>query len=68
MEGIRLLADEAPRLPLSDCTMPEACNCRFQKYPDRRSGYDRRLMIGLRRGYGMLERRQQPLGRRATDV
>lgn len=35
-EGRRVLAAEAPRLPLSDCSQPHDCQCRFRKYTDRR--------------------------------
>ena len=44
-EGRRLLADEAPRLPLPDCDAAE-CNCHFVHYKDRRSGKDRRSPFG----------------------
>src|SRR5665213_2552618 len=40
--GKRLLAREAPRLPLRDCTMPKNCTCKFRKNADRRD-CDRRL-------------------------
>lgn len=36
VEGRRVLATEAPRLPLKDCSQPHACQCRFKKYSDRR--------------------------------
>ncbi len=44
-EGRRLLAVEAPKLPLPDCDAAE-CNCRFVHYKDRRSGKDRRSPFG----------------------
>ena len=44
-EGRRLLASEAPKLPLPDCDAAE-CNCRFVHYKDRRSGKDRRSPFG----------------------
>jgi hypothetical protein len=34
--GRRLLAAEAPLLPLRDCTMLTRCQCRYRKFPDRR--------------------------------
>jgi hypothetical protein len=38
----RYLLREAPHLPLADCSMPEACSCKYRKHADRRDG-DRRL-------------------------
>lgn len=35
-EGRRILATDAPRLPLPDCNQPHDCQCRFRKYTDRR--------------------------------
>lgn len=44
----RTLVDQAPRLPLPDCTQPEACECTFEKYADRRSKADGdRRVVGL---------------------
>jgi hypothetical protein len=40
--GIRYLQREAPRLPLTGCTMPMNCSCKFRKDSDRRDG-DRRM-------------------------
>ena len=44
-EGRRLLADEAPKLPLPDCDAAE-CRCHFVHYKDRRCGRDRRSPFG----------------------
>ena len=33
----RYLSAEAPRLPLADCTKPEACSCSYKHYADRRT-------------------------------
>lgn len=41
MTGRRLLANEAPRLPLSGCD-GRPCECRFAHHNDRRTGRDRR--------------------------
>jgi hypothetical protein len=43
--GKRSLFQDAPRLPLANCTMPTNCSCRFKKASDRRDG-DRR-QIGV---------------------
>jgi hypothetical protein len=34
----RYLARNAPRLPLSDCTNQDRCQCKYQRYSDRRAG------------------------------
>jgi hypothetical protein len=39
----RYLLRDAPRLPLSACTMPTGCSCKFKKVPDRRDE-DRRML------------------------
>jgi hypothetical protein len=33
----RYLSAEAPRLPLAECTKPEACSCSYKHYADRRA-------------------------------
>ena len=38
----RTISNQAPRLPLPDCSMPDRCRCRFAKHADRREGDDRR--------------------------
>lgn len=43
VEGQRFLCEEAPMLPLNDCSNPERCRCRYKHYDDRRED-DRRLM------------------------
>ena len=39
----RFLAKDAPALPLTGCTLPERCECRYLKHKDRRAG-ERRLV------------------------
>ena len=36
LEGVRILATDAPALPMPDCTMPAACRCRYKNRVDRR--------------------------------
>ena len=36
LEGLRILATDAPALPMQEYTMPAACRCRFKKHVDRR--------------------------------
>jgi len=69
LDGLRILASEAPRLPLPNCTMPEKCRCKFQKYSDRREDdQGRRLRYGLERSawYAGGQRRKSR-GRRNAD-
>lgn len=41
LDGRRFLSAAAPRLPLTECDVPE-CNCRFMHHADRRGKDDRR--------------------------
>jgi hypothetical protein len=41
LSGKRYLANEAPKLPLSDCNAA-TCTCQILPHSDRRAGYDRR--------------------------
>lgn len=67
--GRRLLAAEAPLLPLRDCTMLARCQCRYRKFPDRRDeGAERRSpqgSIGANWYGGQDQRRSR--GRRQDD-
>lgn len=69
LQGHRILSVQAPRLPLSDCTRPMECQCRFKKYADRRDDED-----GRRQGFGSArsiwysgEERRASRGRREND-
>lgn len=57
--GRRFLAAQAPRLPLPECTAPEACTCKYKHHSDRRGPPRRKEDItGLpRRNPGGPERR-----------
>ena len=64
----RFLARRAPTLPLPDCDRPERCTCRFQKYPERRTGSQRLEKVnGVGRWYPGLEKRLKK-GRRLVDL
>ena len=65
LAGERFLSRNAPPLPLPNCTMPEACACRFKKHIDRRH-HDRRAFGSEQRWYAGQNRRT-PGGRRASD-
>lgn len=61
----RFLAKDAPELPLTGCTMPERCDCRYLKHKDRRTG-ERRLVdfTFAANIYSGAERRRLRSGRR----
>jgi hypothetical protein len=69
IKGIRYLGNEAPKLPLRECSAPHACACHFQKHEDRRTGLDRRDLISTRfkRREWMGEEQRESSGRRLTD-
>ena len=69
VEGVRILAIDAPALPMPDCTMPASCRCRFKKHMDRRDDEQgRRFQYGQERGprYAAGQPRKSP-GRRDKD-
>ncbi len=45
LDGQRILANEAPRLPLPGCDIVD-CECSYVHYKDRRAGRDRRTPFG----------------------
>jgi hypothetical protein len=61
----RYLAQEAPRIPLPQCTKPLQCQCRLARFNDRRKT-DRRDALSFSRWYSGIERRGGP-GRRSSD-
>lgn len=73
LNGKRILTQDAPMLPLKNCSMQDRCACKFRKYADRRQeGTDRRALGGLRHSirsswYSGSERRDRS-GRRESDV
>lgn len=67
VQGQRFLARQAPQLPLSDCTRPSTCRCRYQKFVDRRSLQQRSPYNNLMAlSYASHEKRRNR-GRRAGD-
>jgi len=69
LEGVRILAEHAPRLPMPNCTMPNTCRCRFKKFIDRRDDEQgRRFRFGSERAtwYAGGQRRKSR-GRRTAD-
>jgi hypothetical protein len=53
----RFLAREAPTLPLSGCTQPATCECRYLKHGDRRGGPRRVTDFGSAQRFRGSERR-----------
>jgi hypothetical protein len=69
VEGQRMLATQAPRLPFPNCSMPAKCRCRFKKYVDRREddeGRRFRFRAEISAWYAGKQRRQST-GRRSSD-
>lgn len=67
LKGQRYLSADAPRLPVADCTSPEACRCVYRKHEDRRAGPRREAEAsGLKRSSPDPERRRAS-GRRRGD-
>jgi len=71
LAGARFLAQEAPQLPLADCTITP-CKCGFIRHKDRREeDEDRRAIHGLRAELHALhtgEERRKRRGRRSYDL
>jgi hypothetical protein len=65
----RMLAADAPALPLPDCQSPRTCTCRYRHHADRRSGPRRARDSGFPdRPFKGGERRGPTRGRRTTDL
>lgn len=69
LAGRRILAADAPRLPLEDCTRPTDCRCRFTKFADRRDGDHERRHEGssMRSVLYSGQQRRRSRGRRRDD-
>jgi hypothetical protein len=69
LAGGRILAVDAPRLPLEDCTRPTDCRCRFAKFADRRDGDHERRHEGssMRSVLYSGHQRRRSGGRRRDD-
>jgi hypothetical protein len=67
VEGYRFLARNAPQLPLSDCTMRRACECRYMKFQDRRGGSRRSIEFGLKPTLFAASEKRKKNGRRSKD-
>jgi hypothetical protein len=73
---VRYLSAEAPPLPLSGCTQPKSCTCKYKHFADRRAGprrvtdsdlYKNALSRPVPARLTQSDRRRAR-GRRATDA
>lgn len=69
LDGRKILATEAPRLPMPGCTMPDRCRCKFRKYEDRRDDDEGRRFRGgqERSAWYAGGQRRKSRGRRTVD-
>jgi hypothetical protein len=63
----RFLAKDAPSLPLSACTMPHQCTCKFLKFADRRESQRRLMEVGIGAQLYSGKERRRLRGRRRED-
>ena len=64
--GQRFLSEEAPLLPLAECSNPQGCRCVYEHFDERRDNLRRESDVGLPvRTH--LEEKRAGLGRRITD-
>jgi hypothetical protein len=65
IQGVRFLSNDAPHLPIPDCTNPD-CGCAYEHYDDRRGRPRRDSDVGLPDSPPEDERRRRR-GRRILD-
>ena len=64
----RFLSDEAPRLPLAECSTSDTCSCVYKHHADRRAHPRRQDETdGLRRSGKVTQERRMTHDRRKTD-
>lgn len=64
--GQRFLSEEAPLLPLADCSNPQGCRCVYEHFDERRDNLRRESDVGLPVRTHLDEKRAG-MGRRITD-
>jgi len=67
LKDVRILSADAPRLPMTECTMPTDCRCTYRHHDDRRAGPRRALDRNERPEPWRGGERRRSVGRRATD-
>jgi len=65
MAGKRFLASEAPHLPLTDCSNPSRCRCKYQHWDDRRQDDRRSTYCGIGEDYLSADDRRTGKDRRS---
>ena len=66
LAGKRLLSEEAPRLPLGECTNARECSCKYKHFVDRRTDARRESDEGLP-ARTLPNDKRDGTGRRITD-
>jgi hypothetical protein len=66
LRGVRFLAADAPRLPMSACSLPTRCRCVYRHHADRRAALRRIADRGMY-GRGVPVERRKRVDRRAVD-
>ena len=64
----RFLSNDAPDLPLQDCSNRSTCNCRYKHFEDRRIDFRRDVDFGLPLRLPPGDERRHVRGRRASDL
>lgn len=67
LQGERLLSEDAPRLPLSECPCSQRCGCKYKHYVDRRTQVRRESDEGLPPRSHYPQDKRDGTGRRVTD-
>jgi len=66
LEGQRFLSEEAPLLPLAQCSNPQGCRCVYEHFDERRDNLRRESDVGMPVRTHLDEKRDGH-GRRITD-
>lgn len=64
--GQRFLSEEAPLLPLGDCSNPQGCRCVYEHFDERRDNLRRESDVGMPVRTHLQDKRAG-MGRRITD-
>jgi len=68
LDDQRFLSSEAPSLPVTGCTTPQQCNCRYRHHQDRRNDARRDTDVGLPNRFFQGPNRRLRTDRRANNV
>jgi len=63
----RFLSQDAPLLPLQDCSQPQQCSCKYQHWDDRRQEDRRAVATGIASQYYDGDEKRASKGRRKSD-